>query len=136
MKQLKELMRLMEKQKKNASPSRAGSKTLNDTLKTRKGGAHYSPQSDYVRAKEKAKVRRELNESEGVKYFSYTVRVEEKDYSGRDNNRDYSEGGVTTGQDANSVKDSLKKSYRGLVYDIKLSEISKEEYKKRLDSED
>ena len=62
MKQLKELPTILEKVKKNASPSRAGSKTLNDVLKTKKGGAHYDPKSDYVRAKEKRKIRNELQE--------------------------------------------------------------------------
>lgn len=134
MKQLRELMKLMEKQKKNASPARAGSKTLNDTLKTRKGGAHYSPQSDYVRAKEKSKLRKELNEELGTKYFRYTVWIEEKDY-GDGRGGDRSVDGVTSGPNAEEVTAKLKSSHRR-AYSVELKEISKEAFDKARASDD
>lgn len=39
-------------------------KQLNDVLRTRKGGKHYDARSDYVRAKEKVKIRSAMEDEE------------------------------------------------------------------------
>ena len=46
--------------KKNKSPLKARNKALNDALMATKSGGHYSEKSDYKRAKEKAKLRKQL----------------------------------------------------------------------------
>jgi hypothetical protein len=44
----------------------AGSKTLHDVLRTKKGGAHFDQKHDFSRAKEKQKSRREMYENKKV----------------------------------------------------------------------
>lgn len=45
-------------------PPKPRNKQLNDILRTRKGGTHYDPKGDYVRAKEKKKVREQIQDTE------------------------------------------------------------------------
>jgi hypothetical protein len=61
---LKELLQLGKKKPtvKRADPATAGAKALNMALASKKGGGHYAAKTDYVRAKEKQKLRATLSE--------------------------------------------------------------------------
>ena len=64
---IKELLSLAEAKTptsvKRATAATAGAKALNDALMTKRGGGHYAAKKDYVRAKEKQKMRRAVDES-------------------------------------------------------------------------
>lgn len=136
MKQLKELLIILEKQKKANSPSRAGSKALNDVLRSKRSGGHYSDKSDFKRSKEKEKARRELNEAEEAErvYFRYTLWYERKDHGNGDGG-DRTVSGQAAGKDKAEVENRLKRSYPR-TYRVDLKEISKEEFDKRAKSDD
>lgn len=69
---LKELLIESKKGPSKVPPSSPRNKQLHQVLSGRKGGRHYDPKRDYVRAKEKDKAHRNsLDES--VQYFWYTL---------------------------------------------------------------
>jgi hypothetical protein len=136
MEYLKELLMLSEKQKKQLPPLKVGAKTVNDTLRSKKGGRHFSAKTDYKRADMKSELAKALTEAEddGIKYFSYTVWFERKDYGNGDGG-DRSDSGVTRGKNAAEVKARLS-GLNKRTYSVELKEISKEAFDKAQGSDD
>lgn len=67
MKFMKELLQINEAAKDKEREQKAlkpRAKVLDDALRSKRNTKHYSPKSDYVRAKEKSKGRRDLTEGD------------------------------------------------------------------------
>jgi hypothetical protein len=128
MKRLRELLTIAENQKKQLPPLKVGAKTVNDTLRTKRGGKHYSPKTDFKRSKERAETAKAIAEAEERKYFSYSLWNERKDYGNGDGGETH-ETGVTAGATREAVEARLRGLYRR-ANNIVIKEISKEAYDK------
>lgn len=102
-------------------------KQLNDVLSTRKGGRHYDPKSDYVRAKEKHKARRMDESEEG--YWRYEATTEYKNRGGDGGPETYTrsnDGYVRA--DSKEAALAKAKSHNTKAYDVRVSAATKADY--------
>lgn len=136
MKYLKELLILAEQQKKKLAPLKVGAKTVNDVLRSKRGGSHYSPKTDFRRAKEKVNTMKTVSEAEdgGMKYYTYSLWYERKDYGNGDGGDEH-DTGYTRGTSKEEVIARLKRLH-SRTYNVELKEISEEAYKKAQASDD